>query len=96
MERSGGVRESMETEAERDARSQLAGMAVMLTVTRGYLPDEVLWDLIQRLGGPTVYVDGILSVAFSLAELPLKESLLQGARDVLRRLRRLSSDLSPS
>lgn len=96
MERSGSVRDPIDSQADRDAIGQLAGMAVMLTVTRDYLPDVVLRDLVQRLGGATAYVDGVLSIGFSMAESRLQEGLLEGAREVLTRLRRLSGDPSPS
>ncbi len=82
--------------AESGARDQLAGMAVMLTVTREYLPDEVLLDLVQRLGGPTAFVHGVLSIGFALPEFLLREQLLLGAQDVLGRLRRLHASKAPS
>jgi len=82
--------------ADSEARNQLAGMAVMLTVTREYLPDEVLLDLVQRLGGPTAYVHGVLSIGFALPEFPQRERLLQGAQDVLVRLRHLRTSKAPS
>ncbi len=69
-----------------DAQSQLAGMAVMLTVTRNYLPDTVLSDLVQRLGGPKAYVGALLAIAFDLPEFGLRDELLEYARDVLHRL----------
>jgi hypothetical protein len=71
-------------------------MAVMLTVTRDYLPDVVLWDLVQRIGGATAYVEGVLAIGFSMADFPRQKSLLEGAQEVLRRLRHLSADPDPN
>ena len=72
---------------DRDTKNQLAGMAVMLTVTQPYLPDAILLDLVHRLGGPTAYVGAVLSLAFDLPEFPMREELVEGARDLLRRMR---------
>jgi len=67
--------------------AQLAGMAVMLTVTRDYLPDDVLQELVARLGGAGAYVQGVLAIAFPVGEAGVAEGLIEGARDVLHRLR---------
>ncbi len=74
-----------------DARNQLAGMAVMLTITQQYLPDAILVDLVQRLGGPTAYVGAVLSIAFDGPEFPMREELVAAAQDLLRRMRRLAT-----
>ncbi len=71
-----------------EARSQLCGMAAMLTVTSAFLPDEVLRDLVRRMGGPGAYVRGVLSLGFAGSRLDLRDSLVDGARDVLQRLAR--------
>jgi len=76
---------------DKGARGQLAGMAVMLTATRGYLPDDALCELVQRMGGPRAYFEGVVSIGFLQPDMPQQEQLLEGAQDVLRRLRHFAA-----
>lgn len=75
-------------------RHQLAGLAVMLTLTAPYLPDEVLTHLVQGIGGPRAFVEAILALEFTDPE-PLQGTLLAEVQEVLSRLRRSARGQEP-